>query len=74
MCVERMCDIRLSYEVIVSKPSWDRGVNGRNSQVDRRVTRRNRLARIQLTRRIGSDDSPPSFSNDQSVSVKAGNS
>jgi hypothetical protein len=41
--------------------------------VDRRVTGRNRLARIQLTRGIGSNDSPSSFNIDQSVSVKAGN-
>jgi hypothetical protein len=61
------------YEVIVSKPSWDGDVNGRNSQVDRRVIGRNRLARIQLTWGIGSDDSPSSLSNDQLVSVKAGN-
>jgi len=68
-----MCDIRLSFEVTVCKPSWDRDVNGRNSQKDRRVTGRNRLARIQLTRGLGSDDSPSSFSYDQSVSVKAEN-
>lgn len=66
-----MCDIRLSYEVIVWKPSWDRDVNGRNSQVDRRVTGRNRLARFLLTREIGSDNSPFSFNSDQSVSLKA---
>jgi hypothetical protein len=74
MRVERMCDVRLSYEVIVSKPTWYRDVNGRNSQVDRRVTGRNRLARFQLTRGIGSDDFPSSFTNEQPVSVKAGNS
>jgi len=48
--VERVCDFRLSYEVIVSKPSRDRDVSGRNSEVDRRETARNRLVWIQLTR------------------------
>ena len=68
-----MCDIRLSYEV-VSNPSWDTDVSGRNSLLDRRVTGRNRLAWIQLTGGIESDDSPSSFINDQSVFVKAGSS
>jgi hypothetical protein len=69
-----MCDISPSYEVTVSKPSWERDVNRRNSKVDCKGTGHNGLARIKLARGIGSNDSCLSFSNGQSASVKAGKS